>query len=57
MTGSATAADMTAKNIRTFESMAFYIPLALAVLALLIFLTKVNLTEKKHAAIVEELKG
>ena len=56
MTGSATAADMTAKNIRTFESMAFYIPLALAVLALLIFLTKVNLTEKKHAAIVEELK-
>ena len=56
MTGSATAADMTTKNIRTFESMAFYIPLALAVLALLIFLTKVNLTEKKHAAIVEELK-
>lgn len=56
MTGSATAADMTAKNIRTFESMAFYIPLALAILALLIFLTKVNLTEKKHAAIVEELK-
>ena len=56
MTGSATAADMTAKNIRTFESMAFYIPLGLAILALVIFLTKVNLTEQKHAAIVEELK-
>ena len=34
MTGSATAADMTTKNIRTFEGFAFYVPLVLAVLAL-----------------------
>ena len=56
MTGSATAADMTTKNIRTFEGFAFYVPLVLAVLALVIFLTKVKLTEEKHEEIVEELK-
>ena len=56
MTGSATAANMTAKDIKVFESLSFYIPLVLAVLALVIFLTKVKLSEKKHATIVEELK-
>lgn len=56
MTGAATAADMTAKDIRTFDSMAFYIPMALAILSIIVFLTKVKLSEKQHAAIVEELK-
>lgn len=56
MTGTATAADMTAHNIRTFDSMAFYIPLAFAVLAIIVFLTKVTLSEKKHAEVVEKLK-
>lgn len=56
MTGSATAADITAKNIRTFDSLAFYIPLVLAALALLVFVTKVKLSEAKHAQIVEQLK-
>lgn len=56
MTGSATAADITAKNIRTFDSLAFYIPLVLAALALLVFVTKVKLSETKHAQIVEQLK-
>lgn len=56
MTGTATAADMTAHDIRTFDSMAFYIPLAFAILAIIVFLTKVTLSEKKHAAVVEELK-
>lgn len=56
MTGSATAADMTSKNIHTFESLAFYVPLVMAILALLVFLSKVKLTEKEHANIVEELK-
>lgn len=56
MTGSATAADMTAHDIRTFDSMAFYIPLAFALLAILVFAWKVTLSEKKHAVIVEELK-
>lgn len=56
MTGSATAADMTAKNIQTFELFAFYTPLTLAILALVIFMVKVKITEKKHAEIVEELQ-
>lgn len=56
MTGTATAADMTARDIRTFDSMAFYIPLVFALLAIVVFLTKVTLSEKKHAEVVEELK-
>ncbi len=56
MTGSATAADMTAKSVRTFDSMAFYIPMVLALLSIVIFLSKVTLSEKKHAQVVEELK-
>lgn len=56
MTGRATAADMTAKSIRTFDSMAFYIPMVLALLSIVIFLSKVTLSEKKHAQVVEELK-
>lgn len=56
MTGTATAADMTAHDIHTFDSFAFYIPLAFAILAILVFLTKVTLSEKKHAEVVEELK-
>jgi lactose/raffinose/galactose permease len=57
MTGNATAADMTAKDINTFELFAFYTPLALSILALLVFLWKVKMTEKKHAEIVEELQN
>lgn len=56
MTGSATAADMTAHDINTFDSMAFYIPLVFALLAIVVFAWKVTLSEKKHALIVEELK-
>ncbi len=56
MTGAATAADMTAKDIRTFDSMAFYIPMVLAILSIIVFLLKVHLSEEKHAEIVEELK-
>lgn len=56
MTGSATAADMTAHDIHTFDSMAFYIPLAFAILSVIVFITKVHLSEKEHAQIVEELK-
>lgn len=55
-TGTATAADMTAHDINTFNIIALYIPLILAVLSIIVFLTKVTLSEKKHAAVVEELK-
>lgn len=57
MTGSATAADMTAKNIQTFELLALYTPLAFTILALVIFLWKVRITEKKHAEIVNKLQS
>lgn len=57
MTGSATAKDMTAHNIHLFNSLAFYIPLAFAICSLLVFLTKVTLTEKKHAEVVEQLNA
>lgn len=56
MTGTATAANMTSKNIRMFETCSFYIPMALAIISALIFLFKVKITEKKHAEIVEELE-
>lgn len=56
MTGSATAADITAKNIHMFKLFAFYSPLAFSILALIVFMFKVNITEKKHAEIVEELE-
>lgn len=46
MTGSATAADMTGKDIHTFNALALYIPLVLAVLSIIIFVSKVKLTEK-----------
>lgn len=56
MTGSATAADITAKNIHMFKVFAFYSPLFFSILALIIFMFKVKITEKKHAEIVEELE-
>src|SRR5699024_12099492 len=39
-----------------FNTMALYIPLILAVISIIVFLSKVTLTEKKHAKVVEELK-
>ena len=57
MTGSATAADMTPANIHTFEVCAFYVPLVLIVLSLLVFTFKVKISEKMHAEIVEQLEA
>ena len=56
MIGNATAADMTAANIRTFEICAFYVPLAVIILSAVVFLLKVKITEKMHADIVEQLE-
>jgi len=53
MTGNATAADMTSANIHTFEVCAFYVPLDLIVLSLLVFM----FNEKMHAEIVEQLEA
>ena len=57
MTGNATAADMTPSNIHTFEICAFYVPLILIVLSLLVFMFKVKIDEKMHAKIVKELEA
>ncbi len=57
MTGDATAADMTAANIHTFEVCVFYVPLDLIVLSLLVFMFKVKINEKMHAEIVEQLEA
>lgn len=57
MTGHATAADMTAANINTFKTCAFYVPLVLIILSLLVFWFKVKIDEKMHAEIVKELKA
>ena len=57
MTGDATAADMTAANINTFKTCAFYVPLALIVLGLLVFMFKVKISEKMHDEIVKELEA
>lgn len=56
MTGSATAADMTSSNIQTFNVFAFYIPLALIVASMLIYMFKVKIDEKSHAEMVRELE-
>ena len=56
MIGDATAADMTAANIGMFKVCAFYVPLGIIVLSLLVFLFKVKITEKMHDEIVEELE-
>ena len=57
MIGNATAADMTAANINTFKTCAFYVPLALIVLSLLVFMFKVKISEKMHDEIVKELEA
>ena len=57
MIGNATAADMTASNIQTFQICAFYVPLAVIVLSLLVFLFKVKISEKMHDDIVRQLES
>ena len=56
MTGTATASSITSANVHTFKIFAFYTPLSLIVLSLLVFIFKVTISEKKHAAIVNELE-
>ena len=57
MTGDATAADMTAANIRTFKTCAYYLPLAGIVASLVVFLLAVKIDENMHDHIVEQLEG
>ena len=56
MVGNATAADMTAANIRTFKTCAYYLPLAGIVASLVVFLLAVKIDENMHDHIVEQLE-
>ena len=55
MIGSATAADMTAKDITIFKTFAFMIPLVCIVLGLIVFAIFVKIDEKAHARLVAKL--
>ena len=48
---------MPASNIHTFQICAFYVPLAVIVLSLLVFLFKVKISEKMHDDIVRQLES
>ena len=54
MVGNATAADMTAANIRTFKTCAYYLPLAGIVASLVVFLLTVKIDENMHDRIVDD---
>lgn len=56
MVGSATATDMTAANIHTFKIFAFYTPLALIIVSLIVFIVTVKIDEKEHERIVAQLE-
>lgn len=56
MTGAATAASITPHGVAVFKFFAFWLGLILHVLALVVYLWKITLSEKKHAEIVEQLQ-
>lgn len=54
MTNGADPNSLTAQNIQTFNTAAFYVPLAIIVCSFLAFFFKVSISEKEHAKIVKE---
>lgn len=56
MTNGADPNSLTAQNIQTFNTAAFYVPLAIIVCSFLAFFFKVSISEKEHAKIVKELE-
>ena len=56
MTTGATAASITAAGKMNFKLMMFAVPAVMLVIAIIIFATKVILSEQKHAEIVAELE-
>jgi lactose/raffinose/galactose permease len=56
MTGTATAASITSGGIALFKGVAFWAGLILHIIALFIYIFKVNISEKRHAEIVNELQ-
>ncbi|MBM6813040.1 glycoside-pentoside-hexuronide (GPH):cation symporter [Limosilactobacillus reuteri] len=56
MTTGATAASITATQRMNFKLLMLAVPAALMIIAIIIFLRKITLTEEKHAQIVDELE-
>ena len=56
MTGSVTAAQITAQSADLFRMIMFGIPGVLICIAVLVYFFKIKLSEKEHMRIVEELK-
>ncbi len=56
MTGMATAASITPHGVAIFKFFAFWVGLILHVLALVVYVGKVKISEKRHAEIVDELQ-
>jgi lactose/raffinose/galactose permease len=56
MVGNAKPSSISAGELMNFKSYMFYAPMVLIVLAAFVYLTKVTLTEKRHAEIVRELE-
>ncbi|MFT8638982.1 glycoside-pentoside-hexuronide (GPH):cation symporter [Bifidobacterium sp.] len=57
MTGSATAADITATGVLHFKVFMLYIPMVFVIVAAVLFAVKITLTERRHAEIVKELEA
>lgn len=56
MTGNAKPSDISASGLLQFKMFIFYIPVILIIVAAIVYLTKIKLSEKKHAEIVNELE-
>ncbi|GAW98608.1 glycoside-pentoside-hexuronide (GPH):cation symporter [Secundilactobacillus mixtipabuli] len=56
MTGNAKPSDISASGVFHFNMFMFYIPMVLLVISAIIFFNKVQLSEKKHAKIVQKLE-
>ncbi len=56
MTGTATAADITATGVFDFKLVMFALPIVLLIISGLVYRAKVTLTEEEHARIVEKLE-
>lgn len=56
MVGNAKPSSISAGELLNFKSYMFYAPMVLIVLAAVVYLTKVSLTEKRHGEIVRDLE-
>ncbi|KRL56578.1 glycoside-pentoside-hexuronide (GPH):cation symporter [Furfurilactobacillus rossiae] len=56
MSGNAKPSDISSAQLLNFHMYIFYAPMVMLVIAAVVYLTKVTLTEAKHAEVVKELE-